>query len=141
VGIKFKWGMRLYKATPITLLSSRKSRHVGWYRINVLQLHIASNFRAKVQIFSVDGYMWCLSAAWHDPVPNITTFNTMYSMLQPADKINSRVVCVLSYTTRAPTYTSQCAVICFSPTAFQCQHISFKTPACWKFKMTWRSGC
>jgi len=49
--------MRLYKATPITFLSSRKSRHVVWYRINVLELPIASNFRIKVQIFSVDGYM------------------------------------------------------------------------------------
>lgn len=73
MGIKFKWGMRLYKATPITFLSSRKSRHVVWHRINVLELPTASNFRAKVQIFSVDGYMWCSLAAWHDPVPNITT--------------------------------------------------------------------
>jgi len=86
--------MRLYKATPITFLSSRKSRHVVWYRINVLELPIASNFRIKVQIFSVDGYMWRSSAAWHDPVPNIITFHTMHSIKQPADSINSVVWCL-----------------------------------------------
>jgi len=86
--------MRLYKATPITFLSSRKSRHLVCYRINVLKLPITSNFRAKVQIFSVDGYMWRLSAAWHDPVSNITSLNTMHSMLQPADSINSVVWCL-----------------------------------------------
>jgi len=86
--------MRLHKAIPIKFLSCKKSCHVAWYRINVLKLPIASNFGAKVKIFSVDGYMWCVSAAWHDPVPNITTFNTLHSMLQPADSINSVVWCL-----------------------------------------------
>jgi hypothetical protein len=49
--------MRLYKAIPIKFPSSRKPRHVVWYRINVLKLPIASNFEAKVKIFPVDGYM------------------------------------------------------------------------------------
>lgn len=127
--------MRLYKATPITFLSSRKSHHVVWYRINVLELPIASNFRAKYRFSQL-----MATCDVHRLLDTIQ-FPTLQLSIQCTLRCNLQTqpillcgVCVLSYTARAPTYMSQCAVICFSPTTFQCKHILFKTPACQKFK-------